>query len=244
MKLIVLVAALLLTVSVLNLKVTSKPGGEIKGVLIARGGDDSKSSGDSGGGSHDSGKNNGSGDSNSNSSNNNNSVSVPKIEVKEVEKTEEVKKEVKKIEKIEIKEKKEKPEKQEVETETELEIEVKEATVPGKNKFESKFPLSVVGGQLMVATPGGSMPIRILPDQAARIATAAGVQNQVEKIELAQGQDKQNVFRIKGKKTGKFLGIIPVSAETETEVNAESGLVQSVNQPLWLRLFSSLISQS
>lgn len=225
MKLIVLAAALLLTVPVLNLKVTSKPGGEVKGVLIARGGDDSKTSGDSGSGSHDSGKSNDSGGSNSSS--NNNSAPAAKVEIKEIKKTEEVKKEVKKVE-----------------TETELEIEVRGATSSGKNKFESKFPLSVVGGQLMVATPGGFMPIRILPDQAAWIATTAGVQNEVEKIELAQDQNKQNIFRIKGKKTGKLLGIIPVSAETETEVNAESGLVQSVNQPLWLRLFSSLISPS
>lgn len=212
MKLIVLVAALLLTVPVLNLKVTSKPSGEVKGILIAKGGDGSKKS-------------------------NNNPATAAKVEVKET----------KKVEKIEVEEKKEKTEVEvetETETETKLETEVKEATVSGKNKFESKFSLSVIGGQLMVATPGGSMLIRILPDQAARIATAAGVQNEVEKIELAQGQDKQNVFRIKGKKTGKLLGIIPVSAETETEVNAESGLVQSVNQPLWLRLFSSLISPS
>lgn len=197
MKLIVLAAALLLALPVLNLKVTSRPDGEVKGVLISKGGD---------------------------------SKGVEIKEIKKIEKVEVVKKEVKKIKKAE--------------TETELEIEVREATSSGKNKFESKFPLSVVGGQLMVATPGGFMPIRILPDRAARIATTAGVQNKIEKIELVQNQNKQNIFRIKGKKTGKLLGIIPVSAETETEVSAESGLIQSVNQPLWLRLFSSLISPS
>ncbi len=121
----------------------------------------------------------------------------------------------------------------------------------GKDKieFESKgvlagtnFPLTLdkTTGQLFVNTPSGPRLIRVLPDQASDIAQTAGVQTQIEKIELLESEGNLT-FDIKGKKTGILLGLFPISAEVESKIDPSTGQILSVTQPRWLQLLNSLI---
>lgn len=134
---------------------------------------------------------------------------------------------------------------------SEVEIEVEN----GQTKIKAKgtaaltnFPLSFdkTTGQLTVQTGNGPKVIRVLPDQAAQVAQTAGVANLIEKVELVEAPGASTstdatAFKITGKKTGNLLGLIPVSADVETQVGAQSGTVLSTTEPLWLRLLSGLI---
>lgn len=113
-------------------------------------------------------------------------------------------------------------------------------------KATSNFPLTVdQNGQLFVRTGKGLKQIRILPDEAAEIAKKAGVQNQIEKIELVENEipnaSEDVVFKLTGQRTGNLFGFIPVRAEVETEVGAQTGNVVKVNEPFWIRLLSRAI---
>ncbi len=133
------------------------------------------------------------------------------------------------------------------------EKEVKLLVEGGGFKVESKgeeaethFSLSLNdNGQLFVNTPKGAKQIRILPDQASEIARKAGVQTQIQKIELVEdsslGNNHELVFKISGVKMGQLLGLIPVVGAVESEVEAQNGALVKIEQPLWLRLLSPLI---
>lgn len=110
----------------------------------------------------------------------------------------------------------------------------------------TNFPLSFdkTTNTLIVNTPNGPRPIRILPDQASEVAETSGVENLIERIELAQtatGSAEPVAFKVKGKRVGSLLGIFPVTADVETEVGAETGQILTTTEPLWLRLLRPLI---
>lgn len=115
----------------------------------------------------------------------------------------------------------------------------------GNIEAETRFPLTIdqVTGQLMVITPNGPRPIRVLPDQASDIAQNAGVQNKIEKLEILPSPSSTDsvVIKLTGAKTGSILGIIPINQPVETEVGAQTGRIVSINEPFWLRLLSPFI---
>ena len=143
------------------------------------------------------------------------------------------------------------------EIEDELEDEgVKIATKSGKQAFSKNkiaaltdFPLSVDVNtrQLIVTTPAGQKIVTILPDQAVQNLLNTNIVNKIDtqageivggelgdltgtvKIEI---MNDKIVYRIKGVKTHKLLGLIPVSAQTTAIVSAESGELVSQEQPL------------
>lgn len=109
---------------------------------------------------------------------------------------------------------------------------------------ETNFPLSIDKntGQLVVQTGNGPKVIRILPHQASQITLAAGVQNQIEDIEITENTTPSSAdtieFKIKGVKLGSLLGFIPVNSSVETKIGAQTGNINQVTEPLWLRLLS------
>lgn len=110
----------------------------------------------------------------------------------------------------------------------------------------TNFPLTFdkATNTLIVNTPNGPKPIRVLPNQASETAKTAGVENLVEKIELveaATGSAEPVVFKVSGKRTGNLLGLLPVSADVETQVGAQTGQILTTTEPLWLRIFGSLV---
>lgn len=112
---------------------------------------------------------------------------------------------------------------------------------------ESKFPLSVnkQTGQLFVRTGKGLREIRILPNQAAEIASLANIENQIDKIELIENElpniQDDILVKISGKKNGNLAGFIPISTSVETEIGAQTGDIVKVSEPIWLRLLSKFI---
>lgn len=135
-----------------------------------------------------------------------------------------------------------------LEQELEVKVEGDNINIEAQNiGAETHFPLTFdkVTGQLLVTTANGQRVIRVLPAQASQIARTAGVQNQIEKIEIqansTQGANEDVVLKLTGRKTGKILGIIDINQPVETEVGAQSGTILNTNEPFWLRLFSSLI---
>lgn len=139
--------------------------------------------------------------------------------------------------------------------EAELEKEdVKIATVPGQialvNKrigALSKFPLSVnpTTKQLTVTTPAGIKVVTVLPQAAIDNMLTSKVMDDVlsEKADSSLASipdlvklEVENgvlVYKVKGTKTHKLLGFIPIKTGVEASVSAENGqIVQSIDSLL------------
>lgn len=118
-------------------------------------------------------------------------------------------------------------------------------TVQGQG-VDTNFPITFdkTTSQLFVQIGTGLKEIRILPNQASEIARQAGIQNKLsdQLVEATSSATNDSLaFKVTGTRTGKFLGLIPISAELEAEVGAQSGQILKVNQPFWLKLLSPFI---
>lgn len=120
-------------------------------------------------------------------------------------------------------------------------MEIKSGSISATSKFPITFNKTT--NSLTVKTGEGSKEIRILPDQAALIATTSGIQSQIDKIELAQAQTQNTtVFKVSGNKTGKLFGLITISEPVVTEIDAGTGNVVSTSKPSFIfRLLSAFI---
>lgn len=148
------------------------------------------------------------------------------------------------------------------EMETELEKQdVKIATAPGQIALVNKkvgalstFPLSVnpTTKQLTVTTPAGTKVVAVLPQQAIDNMLASKVMDDVlgEKVNnnLAsipnlvklETENGVLVYKVKGTKTHKLLGFIPIKTGVEAFVSAENGQVVETNQSLLGRILNRL----
>ena len=107
----------------------------------------------------------------------------------------------------------------------------------------TQLPISIdeATSSLVVTTPAGEKIVTILPDEALQILRNSLLISSAEKIQLVQNGEKLT-FKVNGKKQGRLFGFIPVSADVESEVNAETGEALTVSQPIWFRLLSGLIN--
>lgn len=148
------------------------------------------------------------------------------------------------------------------ELEAELEEEdIKIATAPGQIALVnqrvgalSNFPLSVdpTTKQLTVTTPAGSKVVAVLPQQAIDNMLAAKIitdiigekaTNELASIpSLVKLEIENGVlgYKIKGTKTHKLLGLIPVKTTVEAFVSAENGQVVESSQSLLGRILNKL----
>ncbi|QQG43656.1 MAG: hypothetical protein HYW45_01400 [Candidatus Daviesbacteria bacterium] len=149
------------------------------------------------------------------------------------------------------------------EMENELEREdINIATAPGQIALVHKrvgallnFPLSVdpTTRQLTVTTPAGSKVVAVLPQQAIDNMLAAKIMDDVvsEKVEnnlgsvpsLVKLETENGVlgYKVKGTKTHKLLGLIPVKTPVEVFVSAENGQVVESTESLLGKILSRLI---
>lgn len=106
----------------------------------------------------------------------------------------------------------------------------------GSVSATSKFPLSFdkTTNTLTVTTGNGTREIRILPDQAASIATTSGIVTQIQKIELKEGSNNQPVFDIQGTKVRKLFGIFTINIPLSSEIDATTGHVLTVSNPSFI----------
>jgi hypothetical protein len=89
--------------------------------------------------------------------------------------------------------------------------------------------ITIEGDKLYMETSAGKKQIMVLPGEAVSKATEIGT---VIKTVLIEENGKP-IYSIRGTKEARILFIIPVSMEIETNVDAESGEVISVNKPWW-----------
>lgn len=146
--------------------------------------------------------------------------------------------------------------------EAELEDEgVKIATAPGRIALVNKrvgalsnFPISIdpTTRQLTVTTPAGSKVVAVLPQKAIDNMLAAKVMTDVvgEKADnelasipsLVKLEEKNGilVYKVKGTKTHKLLGFIPIKTGVEAAVSAENGEVVESTDSLLGRILNRL----
>lgn len=148
------------------------------------------------------------------------------------------------------------------EVEKELEkADVKIATAPGQVALVNKkvgalstFPLSVnpTTKELTVTTPAGSKVVAVLPQQAIDNMLASRVMDDVvsEKVnnnlasipDLVKLETENGVlgYKVKGTKTHKLLGFIPIKTAVEAFVSAENGQVVQSSDSLLGRILNRL----
>lgn len=146
--------------------------------------------------------------------------------------------------------------------EAELEDEdIKIATAPGQIALVNKrvgalsnFPISIdpTTRQLTVTTPAGIKVVAVLPQRAIDNMLAAHVMDDVvgEKVNNSLGSipdlvslETKNgvlVYKVKGNKTHKLLGFIPVKTGVEAFVSAENGQVVESTDSLLGRILNRL----
>lgn len=119
----------------------------------------------------------------------------------------------------------------------------------GKTRVRTDFPLAIgANNELIVTTPNGSRKITVLPDAAVSNLLRNGILTISEASPAAQSEqginlvaeDDKLVYKVRGTKNVKFLGLVPVAAPVEANVSAESGTVSSVVLPFYLNFFGFL----
>ncbi len=83
--------------------------------------------------------------------------------------------------------------------------------------------------KLYMETSEGNKQIKIMPEVASSKAIEITA---VKEIELKEEHAKP-VYSVKGIKQSTLFLIVPISMEVETKINAETGVVISVNKPWW-----------
>lgn len=115
----------------------------------------------------------------------------------------------------------------------------------------TNFPLTVdtETNSIAVTTPIGVVNVQQLPAKAIQQVLAANVIDTVTSTELAESEkettdpNKQVVYRIKGVKETRFLGLIKVDAPILAEVSALTGEQTFVKQPWYLNAFGFLFAK-
>jgi len=138
---------------------------------------------------------------------------------------------------------------------------VKIATAPGQVALVNKkvgalsnFPLSIdpTTRQLTVTTPAGSKVVAVLPQKAIDNMLAAHIMDDVisEKVSNSLASVPKMVrleiengvlgYKVKGTKTHKLLGFIPIKSKVETFVSAENGQVVESSQSFLGRILNRI----
>ncbi len=118
----------------------------------------------------------------------------------------------------------------------------------------SPFPLSAnpQSNELTINTPTGSKVVTVLPQKAVNNLLASHVMNDVvsEKAagslasvpQLIKLNTKNGVlvYEVKGTKTNKLLGFIPIKTKVNASVSAENGQVVEGTQSLFGRILSKV----
>lgn len=100
----------------------------------------------------------------------------------------------------------------------------------GSVSAEYSGKLEVKDSRIYMGISGEEKQINILPDEAVKLSETPYKEN--VKVELKE-KNKKPVYSITGTKQVKLFFIIPLSMEINTEMDAGTGLITSVNKPWW-----------
>ena len=92
---------------------------------------------------------------------------------------------------------------------------------------------------IAVRTANGVTLINTLPSQALSGIGAADKPTTIQTAVLG-AQEEQAYYEVTGTQNRKFIGLIPVTANVETKIDAQNGSIITVNRPWYLNLFGFL----
>lgn len=107
-------------------------------------------------------------------------------------------------------------------------------------------------GQITVTTPAGEKKVATSPQKAVDNMLAAHIMDYVtsekvknnlasiENLVKLDTKDKVLVYRVKGKKTHKVLGVVPVKTGVEAVISAENGQVVESKTSLLARVLNKV----
>jgi uncharacterized membrane protein YkoI len=98
-----------------------------------------------------------------------------------------------------------------------------------ESSVEYSNELIVEDSKLFMKTSVGKKRINTMPEEAIAISETP---TSINKIVLKE-DSKKPIYSIDGSKTAKIFGIFSATMKVETEVNAETGEVISINRPWW-----------
>lgn len=106
----------------------------------------------------------------------------------------------------------------------------------------TNFPLSVnpTTGQLTVTTPAGQKVVAVLPSEAIQGILDSAIGTTINQVELEE-EGGTLVYKVKGAKTQKLFGFIPITTQIQTTVSAENGDLLKTDQSAFEK-FVDLIS--
>ncbi|MEK7605066.1 MAG: hypothetical protein AAB478_00935 [Patescibacteria group bacterium] len=92
---------------------------------------------------------------------------------------------------------------------------------------------------IAIRTPSGVTIINTLPSQALSGIDAADKPTTIQSAVLG-AQAGQAYYEVTGIQDRKFIGLIPVTANVETKINAQNGSIITVDKPWYLNLLGFL----
>ncbi len=95
----------------------------------------------------------------------------------------------------------------------------------------TKESIKVEEKEIKVETPKGDVQVSVLPAKATQVAISK-VQQKIKKTEL-KVLGERVVYEVAGEKSAKLLWLIPVTLPVKTTIDAQTGIVISVEKPWW-----------
>ena len=92
----------------------------------------------------------------------------------------------------------------------------------------SKEVFVIKESKLYMQTSSGNTQIKVMPEQAV----SSSMIEKVDNVELETSEEKA-VYSISGSSSGKLLLVIPLKAEINVKINAETGEIISTEKPWW-----------
>lgn len=112
------------------------------------------------------------------------------------------------------------------------------------HKVRTNFPISVdqTNNTISVTTPKGEVKVKELPSTAINNMIENGLFNSVTDAQITESEDGASLS-VQGQNEYRFLGIIPVKAKVQAEVDTASGELTKINTPWYLTTFGFLFSK-
>lgn len=108
----------------------------------------------------------------------------------------------------------------------------------GPYTITTQFPVIInpIDQTMAIKTPSGVTVIKIFPSQVFQNAQSTNKLSSVSSLNLTDQQGTP-VYQADGIQVRKFLGIIPVRANVQEQISAQTGQVMNINLPWYYSLF-------
>lgn len=115
----------------------------------------------------------------------------------------------------------------------------------GPYTITTQYPVIInsIDQTISIRTPGGVTVIKTFPSQVFQNSTPGNKLSSVSSLSLTDQQGTL-MYQADGIQIRKFLGIIPVKANVQEQINAQTGQVVNTNLPWYYSLFGFAFQQA